>query len=321
MKDLTSTERLMKMFSLMQSSTKRLTINELATLFGVSRRTIFRDLNKLEAIGLPITHDAVDGYGVMKEFRIPPIQFNPKELSTLMVGIQFVKAQVNQSLSEDATMVESKIRQVINPDMRAFMDLMSQRMVIDPTMTFQSEKQKGGDWYMLSGAIASQKTVTFSYQNKKGVNEVRKVDPYLLVFYTDHWNLIGYSHERNSVRNYILEKAKNLVVLEESYTPKVEIDAKALIFDSERMETMVQVYVSKKALKRFNANLPTKIIKQTTQQAKKIKVEFRFDDLDYLNNWLLQFGPDVEILSPKELIQKREVVLKTMLKTNPVSDS
>lgn len=313
MKDLNSTERVMKMFSLMQSSTKRLTINELATLFGVSRRTIFRDLSKLEAIGLPITHDPVDGYGVMKEYRIPPIQFNPKELSTLMVGIQFVKAQVNQSLSEDATMVESKIRQVINPELRAFMDLMAERMVIDPSMTFQSEKQKGGDWYTLSGAIASQKIITFSYKNKKGIKEDRKVDPYLLVFYTDHWNLIGYSHERDSIRNYILEKVTNLVVTDESYAPKVKLDARALIFDSESTETMVQVYVHLRSFKRFNAKLPTKIIKSNPESAKKIKVTFGFDNLDYLNEWLLQFGADVKVISPKELVTKRQELLHRML--------
>jgi predicted DNA-binding transcriptional regulator YafY len=313
MKDLNSTERVMKMFSLMQSSTKRLTVNELATLFGVSRRTIFRDLNKLEAIGLPITHDPVEGYGVMKEFRIPPIQFNPKELSTLMVGIQFVKAQVNQSLSEDATMVESKIRQVINPELRAFMDVMAERMVIDPSMTFQSEKQKGGDWYTLSGAIASQKTITFSYRNKKGITEDRKVDPYLLVFYTDHWNLIGYSHERESIRNYILEKVTNLVVTDENYAPKVKLDARALIFDSESTETMVEVYVHSKALKRFSANLPTKIIKSNPESAKMIKVTFGFDNLDYLNEWLLQFGADVKVNSPKELVTKRQELLHKMI--------
>lgn len=313
MKDLNSTERMMKMFSLMQSSTKRLTVNELATLFGVSRRTIFRDLNKLEAIGLPITHDPVEGYGVMKEFRIPPIQFNPKELSTLMVGIQFVKAQVNQSLSEDATMVESKIRQVINPELRAFMDLMAERMIIDPSMTFQSEKQKGGDWYTLSGAIASQKTITFSYRNKKGITEDRKVDPYLLVFYTDHWNLIGYSHERESIRNYILEKVTNLVVTDENYAPKVKLDARALIFDSESTETMVEVYVHSKALKRFSANLPTKIIKSNPESAKMIKVTFGFDNLDYLNEWLLQFGADVKVIGPKELVTKRQELLHKMI--------
>lgn len=313
MKDLNSTERVMKMFSLMQSSTKRLTINELATLFGVSRRTIFRDLNKLEAIGLPITHDPVEGYGVMKEFRIPPIQFNPKELSTLMVGIQFVKAQVNQSLSEDATMVESKIRQVINPELRAFMDLMAERMIIDPSMTFQSEKQKGGDWYTLSGAIASQKTITFSYRNKKGITEDRKVDPYLLVFYTDHWNLIGYSHERESIRNYILEKVTNLVVTDESYAPKVKLDARALIFDSESAETMVDVHVDSKAFKRFSANLPTKIIKSKPENPKMIKVTFGFDNLDYLNEWLLQFGADIKVISPKELVTKREELLHKMI--------
>jgi predicted DNA-binding transcriptional regulator YafY len=303
----------MKMFSLMQSSTKRLTVNELASLFGVSRRTIFRDLNKLEAIGLPITHDPMEGYGVMKEFRIPPIQFNPKELSTLMVGIQFVKAQVNQSLSEDATMVESKIRQVINPELRAFMDLMAERMVIDPSMTFQSEKHKGGDWYSLSGAITSQKTITFSYQNKKGITEDRKVDPYLLIFYTDHWNLIGYSHKRKSIRNYILEKVTNLVVTDDSYVPKVKIDAKALIFDSERAETQVEVYVHSTAFKRFSAHLPTKIIKSRPSKDKMIKVNFGFDNLDYLNEWLLQFGDDVKVVSPEELVSKRKELLHKML--------
>ncbi|HAW78333.1 MAG TPA: hypothetical protein DCX27_00505 [Balneola sp.] len=68
--------------------------------------------------------------------------------------------------------------------------------------------------------------------------------------------------------------------------------------------------------KRFKANLPAKNFKKLKENAKKIKVSFEVDNLAFVNEWLLQYGNKIKIISPDELISKRKSLLKDMLEKN-----
>ena len=304
----------MKLILMLQESNKKLTVDELAERFNVSRRTIFRDFNVLSEINVPVTWDKYSGYGVMDGYKVPPLMFTSKELATIMVGLNFVKSQVDKSLVEDARGVELKIKNTIPKDLKSFMESLDNRTVVDPFLHFGSEKKEGGSWYLISSAISQSKKISFSYTAKSdGEKTDRKIEPYLLVFYRDHWNVIGYSHKRDAIRNFVLDRMENVQILSELYTQNLEIDAEALIFNSNESGEKVIVLVDSDVDRAFRANLPTKIIKSEPVQNKKIKVSFKFENLDYINTWLLQFGDAVEILSPKSLIKKREELLSTML--------
>lgn len=314
MSRLKSSERRMKLILMLQESNKKLTVDELADRFNVSRRTIFRDFNVLSEINVPVTWDKYSGYGVMEGYRVPPLMFTSKELATIMVGLNFVKSQVDKSLVEDAKGVELKIKNTIPNDLKSFMESLDNRTVVDPFLHFGSEKKEGGSWYLVSSAISQSKKISFSYTAKSdGKQTDRIIDPYLLVFYRDHWNVIGYSHKRDDIRNFVLDSMNKVKILDELYTQNPDIDVEALIFNSNDSGKKVEVLVDEESDRAFRANLPTKIIKSNSINSKKYKVSFRFENLDYINTWLLQFGNTVEIVSPKSLIEKREKLLGKML--------
>ena len=77
---------------------------------------------------------------------------------------------------------------------------------------------------------------------------------------------------------------------------------------------MIRVVIEKTFLARFRGNLPAKIFKISEKNPQKVRVSFYFDNLDFLNEWLLQFGNNVEIEEPKNLKVKREGLLREMLK-------
>jgi len=305
----------MKIILMLQEAKTKLTATDLAKKFGVSKRTIFRDLKTLSEINVPVTWDEDEGYGVVRGYKIPPIMFTSKEIATILVGLNFVKSQVDKELSEDASGVELKIKNVLPDELKAFMVSLENKMIVDPYMYFGTEKRKGGNWYQISSAISMCKTIKFQYQSKSESKITnRLVDPYLLVFYHDHWNLIGYSHKRGSIRNFILERIKNPEITGEQYVKKEKISAEALIFRSEGQKHLVIVDIGENTVSRFKANLPTKIIKLNQISPKLFRVQFYFDNLGYLNEWLLQFADNIKIVKPKALIDKRHSLLNSMLK-------
>lgn len=309
-----SSERRLKLMLMLQQPGKKLTVEEIAEKFGVSRRTIFRDFNVLQEINVPVTWDKYAGYGVMPGYKVPPLMFTSKELATIMVGLNFVKSQVDKQLVEDAQGVELKIKNVLPDDLKELMTSLEAKTIVDPYLKFGGEKKEGGDWYLLSSAIAQKNRVQFSYTTKSGEKSIRKVDPYILVFYEDHWNMIGKSHIRGEVRNFILDRMKKIEILDEKIREEKEIDIEGLIFRNNERSVLIRVLIEKSFLARFRGNLPAKIFKLSDKKAKKIQVSFYFDNLDFLNEWLLQFGNAVEIEEPKSLKEKRRALLEKMLK-------
>ncbi len=240
--------------------------------------------------------------------------FTSKELATIMVGLNFVKSQVDKRLIDDAKGVELKIKEVIPDDLRDFMESIEERTVVDPYMNFGADKMEGGDWYIISNAISQNQAIKFNYRSRSGEETTsRKIDPYLIVFYRDHWNVIGHSHKREAVRNFVLDRMSDIQLLDEDFVPYGKIDVKALIFRSDGKSHKIEVNVHKSIEKRFKANLPANILKKKEINPNFIRCGFTFDNLDFINEWLLQFANDIKIVKPDLLIEKRNRLLQSMI--------
>lgn len=309
-----SSERRMKLILLLQQSNQRITVDDIAEKFGVSRRTVFRDFNSLSEMNVPVTWDKYNGYGIMRGYKIPPLMFTSKELATIMVGLNFVKSQVDKKLIEDAKGVELKIKEVVPEELLEFMESLEERTVVDPYLNFGAQKMEGGDWYVISNAISENQSIEFDYRTKSDEeSNRRKIDPYLLVFYRDHWNVIGHSHKRDAVRNFVLDRISNIRILDENFVPHGKIDVEGLIFRSDERSHRIIVNVRETALKRFKANLPAKIIKNKEVKPNLFRIEFFFDNIEFINEWLLQFPKDVILVGPDKLIAKRNDLLEEMI--------
>lgn len=314
MSRLKSSERRMRLILMLQGAKKNLTVKKLAETFGVTKRTIYRDFVMLSELEVPVMWDKYSGYGLVPGYKVPPLMFTSKELATIMVGLNFVKSQVDKNLIADAKGVEIKIKNVLPEELKQFMTSLENHTIVDPFLHFGHEKKEGGNWYIVSSAISQKKRLLFQYKSQgDGKITEREIDPYLLVFYKDHWNVIGFSHKRDEIRNFILDRMQNARIGDQKFEQTGELNVEALIFGSNESGQLIEVLVDESADRAFRANLPTKIFKEKNEKNKFIKVSFYFDNLDFLNEWLLQFGEKVKIISPESLIKKRENLLKKMI--------
>ena len=308
-----SAERRLKLILLLQRPGRKKTVQELADIFGVSRRTIFRDFNVLSEINVPIKYDRYTGYGLVEGYKMPPLIFNSKELATIMVGLNFVKSQVDQQMVQDAIGVELKIKNVLPNELKALMTSLEEHTIVDPYLRFNSNQKKGGDWYLISAAIADKKRMQFTYTTKAGSRTTRKIDPYLLVYFQDHWNVVGWSHRRGDIRSFILDRIVSPVILEENWLPKPKVSVDSLIFRYNELKKIVVLEVEKSEIERIRAILPAKIIKLEKKKLKKFRLSFEFDNMPFLNHWLLQFGTTVKIIKPEVLISLQKETLQAMI--------
>jgi len=118
---------------LTQLQTKRIvTSTFLAEKFGVSVRTIYRDIKTLEMAGIPIVTEDGKGYSLIEGFSIPPVMFTENEANALITIEQLVLKNRDSSLVQAYVGAMSKVKAVLAYSTKDKVDLLSNRIAVSP---------------------------------------------------------------------------------------------------------------------------------------------------------------------------------------------
>ena len=306
-RSLNKTERLFALVLLLQNR-PNMTSRDLAEHFGVSRRTIFRDLRTLGESGVPLTYAEEGGYEILEGYQLPPLMFSAREAATLLVGAEFTKLQPDASLRADADAVALKIRAVLPEPVRDYIDRLQERTVLSPFNETQDQAGATGDeqglWFELSEAVARQRTVKMTYHvASRDEDTVREVDPLGLVYYSDHWNLIGYDHLRDDIRNFRLDQIRKLRTRFDRFEPPPGFSLKEHLRERGTSPKNVRVTVrfENRAWRWARRQVPADVEQELPVGGGQTEVTFEFENLTYVAKWLLRYGTDAEVVAPDAL--------------------
>lgn len=304
---LNRTERLFAEVLLLQNK-PNLTSRDLAEHFGVSRRTIFRDLRALGEAGVPLTYAEGGGYEILEGYQLPPLMLTAREAATLLTGTEFMKLQPDASLRKDADEVALKIRSVLPKNVQEYIDRLRERTVLDPYWlhAVQASDEEEGRWYELSEAIANQRQLHMRYYVPSRDELTRRtVDPLGLVYYTDHWNLIAYDHLRKAIRNFRLDRIEEMHVgmgrfeRPEGFNLQEYLKERAMSPDNHR----IVICFTDGAYRWARRGIPAQI-EEEREIEEGMEVTFYFENLDYVARWVLRYGTRAEVVEPEALKAK-----------------
>jgi predicted DNA-binding transcriptional regulator YafY len=298
------TERLFALVLLLQNR-PNLTSKALSAHFGVSRRTIFRDLRALSESGVPLTYAEEGGYEILEGYQLPPLMLSAREAATLLLGTAFMALQSDASLRKDADQVGLKIRSVLPSEIRDYIDRLRERTVLDPYWIHEptDDQDKEGMWYRLSEAVAKERKVIMTYFVASRAEETRRtVDPLGLVYYADHWNLIAFDHLRKEIRNFRLDRILTLHVLTERFEKPLDFDLQEHVArDGQRQaSTTIRLWFDSALYARARRGIPARVDTEE-RLGNGVEITFRFDNLPYVASWLLRFGPEAKAVAPEAL--------------------
>lgn len=312
---LNKTDRLFALVLLLQNK-PHLTTKDLAEHFNTSRRTIFRDLRTLNESGVPLTFGDQGGYEILGGYQLPPLMLSAREAATLLVGTKFAKQQTDSSLQKDADQVAMKIRSVLPPSLQEYIDRLQQRTILDPYLTNVMQTpsisdDEQGQWAQLSEAVAQQNPVFITYHvESRDETTKRKVDALGIVYYFDHWNLIGYCHLRKDVRNFRLDQIRELYVMSETFKAHQDFDLQKFLEEKGAgRQQRIALHFSPQVYGWARKRIPARIEEELPADG-GIQVAFYFENLDYIAKWLLAFGTEVQVLEPQALKDKTKDLIK-----------
>lgn len=76
---------------------------KIAERFGISNRTVYRDIKALNEQGIPVSFEQAKGYFIVKGFFIPPVAFNSDEANALLLMERVVHAFTDRSIQAHYT--------------------------------------------------------------------------------------------------------------------------------------------------------------------------------------------------------------------------
>lgn len=312
-RNLNKTERLFALVLLLQNR-PNMTSKDLAEHFGVSRRTIFRDLRTLSESGVPLTYAEGGGYEILEGYQLPPLMFSAREAATLLMGTAFTKLQPDPSLRADADEVALKIRSVLPEPVREYIDRLQDYTVIAPYIrNIEPGHDQEGRWYELSEAVAKQQSVWMEYYvASRDELTKRKVDPLGLVYYSDSWNVIAYDHLRRAIRNFRIDQIRKMRVLMDTFERPADFDLEAYLKEkgSNPRNERITLRFSPRAYRWAKRGIPAEV-EEEIETEEGTQVTFYFENLDYIARWLLRYGTEVEVIEPEALREKlREQALQ-----------
>lgn len=191
-------QRLVEML-LTLNTRQKFTLQELATRFGVSKRTVLRDLDELSLLGVPLYAETGvhGGYRVLKDRTLPPISFTEKEAVALFFASQSLQYYRALPLESDWQAALAKVRHVVPEDVLRRLETLQQRLLFwVPEQSWEAPHLTD-----LLDAALEQKVLTISYESEHGLGE-RDVQLVGLYAMNGKWYCPAYDFSSESYRMF-----------------------------------------------------------------------------------------------------------------------
>ncbi|MGO8693494.1 MAG: helix-turn-helix transcriptional regulator [Rectinemataceae bacterium] len=199
-------DRTMGILLLLRSG-RAVSATELAARFEVSARTVYRDVEVLSGLGVPIYADMgrSGGFRLRPGYFLPPITLGSEEAVSLLLGLILMRRLRVVPFPQEADFAERKLMAALPEDTRKLMTRVSRiigfervpadpfhRERDDPQITEHSLKAEGEIVGRFLRAILQRSRVRLKYHSPYRTPEPwREVEPCGILWDRDRWYLVG----------------------------------------------------------------------------------------------------------------------------------
>lgn len=179
---------------LRRSGAGSLTAHRLAEEFGVSVRTIQRDLDALENSGAPVWSrpGPGGGYGLAGRANLPPITLSPQQAVAILAAVTSAQSAPYSDLAAAGV---RKIVDVLDPATKRKAKDLADRIWVDVDAPAQRRVRSA-----LEEAMAEQRVVRIRYVAADGAETTRDVEPVIFAMRDGRWYLIAWCRRRDAMR-------------------------------------------------------------------------------------------------------------------------
>lgn len=207
-------ERLFQLLNLLRNRRTVMTARQMSDHLQVSERTIYRDIQALSLSGVPVEGEAGVGYRLQRHFQLPPLMFDRQEVEALLLGARMVSGWGDEQMARSANAAIQKILAVL-PDHLRHSD--ENLPLLVPTFD-DYQKIYTAHSQTIREAIRLHRQVIIDYVRADEEFSSRQIEPLGLIFWGKVWTLVAWCQLRNDYRVFRLDRIRQLVTTQDTFT-------------------------------------------------------------------------------------------------------
>lgn len=263
---------------------------DLADRFGVSARTIYRDVEELSLAGVPIymTKGRGGGISLMREYALNRVLLSDQDKESIILALKTLQTTRHPAADSALERVGALIRQNA-----ADMDDWVQ---IDFTQ-WGSDPDEAGRFGAIKQAILQRRLIAFDYVDSAGSRTSRAAEPMRLIYKGRAWYLYAYCRLKNDFRVFRLSRIKELVVQEAEFQRRDARVPDDLEYDDAAHKLVsLRLRFAPEVLHRIYDDFDERQITRNPDGTCDVAASFPEDEWVY--GYILSFGKSVEVLEP-----------------------
>ncbi|MBW7475386.1 YafY family transcriptional regulator [Paenibacillus oenotherae] len=282
---------------------KKFTARELAERFEVSVRTIQRDLDYLQGIGVPLYTEVGPhgGYRVLPNRILPPLQLTRSEAIGLFLMLQVLEKVQDFPFQSIRAYLAEQYYAELPPDVQEAIDGMKKHILF-----YHQQPQQPSPFTMkLLEAAMEQKEIRFLYQSAEGA---KQSTAYPLGIYYDNGFWYMPARRSHRVLLYRVDRIAQLEVLDNSDGSLPTLTEWMAAPDERDSVEVVLHFTDMGARLAGNESLFRSM--KDNQWHGQVPPE----ELAFLSRKLLMYGPEVKVATPVQLQEAVVELLERSLK-------
>ncbi|WP_028543774.1 helix-turn-helix transcriptional regulator [Paenibacillus taiwanensis] len=284
---------------------------DLATLYEVGVRTIYRDMQALSEMGVPIASIPGIGYSLMEGYFLPPVLLHPEEAILLLTGVEHIGGRLDESWTAYAQGARAKMKELLNEaGLHRMRDIEGQIRFLpeDYGVTPLHRNKTDPLLHRMQQAVKQQRVLFIRYEAPVGmsgsVETERTIHPYGIVHTGAVWVVIAYCGLRLSIRHFRLDRIRELKEMEERFERPAHFSLSEYMPTDECRDRAYHVTVS------FPIRLAQQVkesryfyIQSVEEREHELIVKLTARKEQDVLSWLLSWGAQATVVEPASLAQ------------------
>jgi len=281
---------------------RRFKVQELADEFGVSTRTILRDLQELSELGVPLYSEVGPhgGYQVVRERVLPPIAFTEGEAVAMFFAVHALRHYSSLPFEAESASALSKFYLHMPGDVRDRIDSMKDRVdFITPT--------RRGDapcLAILLDAAVRQKVLAVEYTSKEEGASNRRIQPVCIYASNGFWYCTAYCFLRQGFRVFRCDRIREAAYDAAGMVPLDLGDVRHSRREAAepREPVRLRAELSQAGVQRCEAELwlaPMLVVREDGSGA--IDTDVSRNDIPFFTEFFIALGDEAKLQEPVEL--------------------
>ena len=293
---MTRVDRLIAYLAMFQSR-NLIRAQDLAERFEISERTVYRDIDALCQVGVPIYGVAGEGYRLMDGYYLSPIMFSAEEARALALALSmFVGFSADGVTQKSAESARDKIQAILPKRQKHEVDALTAALKFfampKPQIDFDDKKL-----LEIQQAVQEHKLLDITYHSLAGKKQTQRiVEPMGLTMLNHVWLLNGYCRLRKEVRNFNLARIEQYQVSAEGFTPRKANRPRPI---EEEFDITVRFDHNVVRWVRERQHLSFVGEEESTEEG--VVMVYRVPSWGVVGEWLLGWGDQMTILAPHHL--------------------